>query len=332
MEIIRKWGRGTQGRERRYERSSGSRVGTTAKIRIWRKKMMNAYILPPFDYLEPKSVAQALNLLTKYGDKAKVLAGGTDLLVEMRAGLRAPEVIVSLSSIKGLAYIKSKNGFFRIGATTTLAEIEDSQQVLRQFPVLSEASREIGSLQIRHTGTLGGNLCNAVPSADMAPPLLALDASVSIVGLNGEREMPLERFFTGPHKNALANNELLKEIRFPIRKNPTGAVFIKHAPRRAMEIAIVGVAAAVSAARRSAPAEFVGISLGAVAPTPIRVPKAEKDLTGKVIDSTLAESAGKVAEGESRPISDVRSSADHRQSMVRVLTRRALLGALERIP
>jgi carbon-monoxide dehydrogenase medium subunit len=250
----------------------------------------------------------------------------------MRAGLRAPELLVSLSGLDELRYVRSDRQFFRLGATTTLAEIESSPVVLKAFPVLSEAAREIGSLQIRDTGTVGGNLCNAVPSADMAPPLLALGAGVLIVGPQGERELALEKFFTGPHKNALAAGELLKEVRIPVRENPVGAVFLKHAPRRAMEIAIVGVAAAVSASRRGAPAGYVGISLGAVAPTPIRVPQAEKELTGKTIDVALARAAAAIAEAESRPISDVRSSAEHRRAMVRVLTRRALLEALERLP
>jgi carbon-monoxide dehydrogenase medium subunit len=277
-----------------------------------------------FEYFEPVSLAEASTLLARYGGRAQPLAGGTDLLVELKEQLRRADCVVNIKKIPGL----DRLGFdpqagLRIGALVTARALEVSTLIQEKYPSLLQAVRELGSIQVRNRATVVGNVCRASPSADTLPPLIADGATVSLHGPRGKRSLPLEEFFTGPGKTALALDELMTEIVVPAPAPRTGKFYIKHGRRKAMELATVGVA--VTATEDS----DVRIVLGAVAPTPIRARKAEALLRGKKIDGALIERAAQAALEESRPISNVRASAEYRREMVRVLTRRALTQAMD---
>lgn len=281
-----------------------------------------------FQYHQPKTGAEAIALLRKLGEKAYPLAGGTDLIAKMKARHLSPEHVISLRGLKGLNFIKRTGRSVRIGALTPLRDIEKSPLLSDGFQMLRSAAREVGSVQIRNVGTIGGNLCNASPSADTAPPLMALRAEAKIIGPRGGRRIPLEDFFAGPGRTALRRGELLSEIYVPLPGPGTGSVYIKLGVRRAMDIAIVGVAALITLDPRDRTCRLARIALGAVAPTPIRAFKAEELLAGKALDDDLIERAAALASRAAKPITDVRASADYRREMVEVLTRRALKTAL----
>jgi len=288
--------------------------------------------LPKFVYHVPKSVSEALDLLTKYGETAKVFAGGTDLLVSMKKREIAPEHLINL---KGIAELKGihhdpREGI-RIGALVTLEEIEHSKIVKDKFCVLWDAVNVMASSQVRSLGTIGGNLCSAVPSADTAPPLIALGASVKMVGIHGERSVLVENFFRGPKESVLQRNELLTQILLPNPPQRSSGAYLKLMRRSALDLAIVGVAAFLRLDPNKQICSDARIALGAVAPTPIRAPMAEEILIHKEIDEVLAGVAGKVASMVCRPIDDIRSSLEYRCNMVEVLTKRAVMDAYRRI-
>ncbi len=277
--------------------------------------------------MEPASVAEALSLLASYGGRARALAGGTDLLVQIRNKAVKLEYVIDISLIPGLGYIRfdDKNGL-ALGALTTVRSLERSAELQQRYPVLSQAAGQLGSMAIRNVATIGGNLCNAAPSAENAPSLLGLDARVKIIGPESERTMPLEDFFTGPGKTALRPGELLTEIQVPPPAPHTRGVYLKHSIRGSIDLAITGVAAIVTLDGRVC--RDVKIALGAVAPTPLRARKAEEVLRGEKVTPALVEKAAAAAAEQCRPISDVRASAEYRREMVRVLTRLALTRAL----
>ena len=276
-----------------------------------------------FEYFEPATLGEAIGLLARYQGRAQALAGGTDLLVELKEQLRSADCVVNLKKIPGIGDLAfdAREGL-RIGALVTAREIELSAVILRLYPSLAQAARELGSIQVRNRATIVGNVCRASPSADTLPPLIADAAQVTVNGKNGERRVALEDFFTGPGRTVLSPGELVTELRLPAPVPRTGKVYIKHGRRKAMELATVGVAVSLSAAD-------VRIVLGAVAPTPIRARRAEELVRGRKIDAGSIERAAQAAVEESRPISNVRASAEYRRQMVGVLTRRALTKALE---
>jgi carbon-monoxide dehydrogenase medium subunit len=285
-----------------------------------------------FVYHVPKSVSEALDLLTKYGETAKVFAGGTDLLVSMKKREIAPEHLINL---KGIAELKGihhdpREGI-RIGALVTLEEIEHSKIVKDKFCVLWDAVNVMASSQVRSLGTIGGNLCSAVPSADTAPPLIALGASVKMVGIHGERSVLVENFFKGPKESVLQRNEILTQILLPNPPQRSSGAYLKLMRRSALDLAIVGVAAFLRLDPNKQICSDARIALGAVAPTPIRAPMAEEILIHKEIDEVLAGVAGKTASMVCRPIDDIRSSLEYRCNMVEVLTKRAVMDAYRRI-
>lgn len=280
-----------------------------------------------FDYSTPSTVPQAVALLSQPG--AMPLAGGTDLLVHMRAGIKSPKLLVDLSGL-GLNYVRCENGIIQIGALTTFAEILDSEIIRRYLDCLVEAAAEIGCVQTRNLATMGGNLCSAVPSADAAPPLLVLDARVKIAGCNGERSLALDEFFTGPKRNALQPGELLTEIQIPIPSSRTGTSFLKIGRRKAMTLAVVNVAALITLDRNKRVIENARIALGAVAPTPLRAVQAERLLIGCEISDAVIERAARMAAGEVMPISDLRATTTYRRETSWVLTQRALRQAWQR--
>ncbi len=278
-----------------------------------------------FRYLEPKGKEEAVELMVKHGLKAVVMAGGTDLLVEMKNGKRSPGVIINLKGVRGLDGVKvTKAGDLLMGAMVTLGKVGENESVRKGWPVLSEAAGLVGSVQIRNLGTLGGNICRASPSADMIPPLIVLGASARVWGPEGERSVLLEEFFRGPGETALGKGEFLVEVIVPKRLPCSGGSYLKLSPRKAMDLAIVGVAVEMRLDRRGEKCEGVKIALGAVAPTAIRAREAERVLLGSKVEESLVKKAARCASEESRPISDIRGSEAYRRVMVGVMTQRAI--------
>ncbi|MBU2498471.1 MAG: xanthine dehydrogenase family protein subunit M [Proteobacteria bacterium] len=284
--------------------------------------------LPKFSYHTPGSVSEALELLSAYGSDAKLLAGGTDLLLAMKKRATVPMHLINLKTIPGLCGITADAGGLTIGSLTTIAEIERSDLIRETYSPLWDAACVMASPQIRTLATVGGNLVSAVPSADMAPPLMVLSAQVHITGLSGERTCPVESFFAGPSACTLGPAEILTRITIPAPKGK--GVYLKLMRRGALDLALVGVAAYVSLDAKKV-CNDVKIALGAVAPTPIRAAAAEGVIRSKVLTEGLAVEAGKVAGTECRPITDIRATQSYRGSMVEVLTKRALLQTLDRL-
>lgn len=281
-----------------------------------------------FEYSQPATLDEAAALLRRSGQGARLLAGGTDLLVEIKEQIRHPGHVIDVKRIPGLSHLRfDPADGLRCGALVTVREIETSPVVQDKYRALHAAARELGSIQVRNRATLVGNVCRASPSADTLPPLIADGASLSMHGPAGTREVKMETFFTGPGRTLLEGDEIVTEIRIPPPAPLTGKAYIKHGRRRAMELATVGVA--VSLTRQDDVVQEVRIVLGAVAPTPIRARHAEALLRGQRFGERLVEAAAMAAMNESRPISDVRASADYRRQMVAVLTRRALGQAWE---
>lgn len=281
--------------------------------------------LPKFDHLEAKTIEEACSLLAKYKGKARVIAGGTDLLVSMKGREISPQYIINIKAIPNLDGINySRKDGLVIGAMTTLAAIESSPIIGERFPILSYAAHQTGSPHIRNIGTIGGNLCNAAPSADMAPSLIGLGAKAKIKGLKGERIVTVEEFFLGPGLSILKAGEILTEIQVPNPPPHTRGVYLKLPARTAIDIAVVGVAVVVTLDTKGINIADAKIVLGAVASTPIRARQAEDTIKGKALDDELIQKAAQAAADKAKPISDVRGSASYRKEMVKVLTNRAL--------
>lgn len=286
-------------------------------------------ILSEFEYFAPKTIEEACRLLSQH-DRAKILAGGTDLLVEIKNEVIVPPVIIDLKKIDRLDAIDydEVNGL-RIGSLATIRSIETNQIIRDKYPLLYHGAHVLGSVQVRNRATIGGNICHAVPSGDMLPSLIALGATMRIAGLEGERKVPAEEFFTGVRTTELATGEILLGIDISPMPKKAGGVYLKHTLRRAMDLAIVGVAAFLEKKNDGKGYKNIRIALGAVAPTPIRATKAEEMLEGKNIDIELIDKAAEAASEECSPISDIRASAAYRRAMVKVLVRRAVFGILK---
>lgn len=289
--------------------------------------------LPKFDYVGVDTVGEACAELAKHKrGVARVLAGGTDLLVRMKDRVCEPKYLIGIKKIKGLdKVVYDRSEGLRIGALATHKEVMDSGVAQRRYGSVVEALEKIGTVQVRNLGTVGGNLCNAAPSADSAPILIALGAKVKLAGVGGERELLLERFFKGPGKTALKGDEILTEIIIPNEKLHSGSKYEKLFARTSVDIACVGAACWVLVNPKNRAIKDVRIVLGAVAPVPLRAKRAERVLRGKVATDELIKEAGEVASQEAKPISDIRASKEYRTEMVKVMTRRAVKGALERV-
>ncbi|MFZ4439718.1 MAG: FAD binding domain-containing protein [Syntrophales bacterium] len=285
--------------------------------------------LPDFDYYAPESLTEAIGLLMQLGPSARVLAGGTDILVKMKSGLLAPSALVSLKNLQELRRIRwdADRGLV-IGALATHNEICNSAVVQERFLSLAEAAHKLANNQIRNRGTIGGNLVNAIPSADLPPILIALEAYVTLTGSDGSRNMPVECFFTGASRCALEpEREILTEVVIPPQET-TGSTYLKFGLRQSGALAVVGVAAAVT--MEGDVVRDARICLGAVYKTPTRAIQAEQILVGKRWNNDLLEEAGRAAVGCCLPISDIRGSAEYRRDLVRIFTRRALKCAITR--
>jgi len=280
-----------------------------------------------FEYIAPQTIVEAVAALQQHDDAA-VLAGGTDILLRMRANGPAPQALVDIKRIRGFGELKigTRKGL-TIGPAVTMGQLAASAEIRDRYPALNQGAGLVASVQIRNRATVAGNLCNAAPSADTAPPLLALGARVRISGPRGRRSLLLSNFFTGPGQTALEPGELVTALHVPPVAKRSGSAYTRHTPREAMDIAAVGVAVALTLGRDGTTCEEVAIALGAVAPTPLRARQAEKVLRGHALDEERVADAAECAAGEARPISDVRASAAFRRDLVRVLTGRMVRAA-----
>ena len=282
-----------------------------------------------FDLTLPRTVDDCLKILSERAGDTKLVAGGTDLLPQLKNGLLKPARVVDLSGVAALRTVSMANGGgLRLGAAVTARAIELDARIRSTYAALAESGALVGSVQVRNLATVGGNLCNAAPSADMAPPLIALDAEAVIAGPKGQRRVPLASFFVGVRRTVLAADELLLELVVPDPGRGSGGQYLRHTPRRELDIAVVGVASQITLA--DGVCGKARIALASVAPTPVRAAAAEDALTGQAMTPALIERAAELAVDAARPISDQRGSADYRRHLVRVLTRRTLTAALER--
>lgn len=278
--------------------------------------------------VKPETLKGAIAALGKQG--AMALAGATDLIPEMRQGLARPRLLVDLKHVPGLAGVRRVRGGVSIGALTKVADLLRSPVLAADWPVIVEVARDFGSPQVRNLATVGGNLCNATPSADLPLPLLVLEARLEIVGPAGERELPIADFFRDVNRTALGRGEILTAVVVPRPPIRTAAVCLKLVGRRAMDLAIAASAAAISLAPDGKTCRRARVAAGAVAPIPMRCRAAEALLQGKKLTPALLAEAAAAAAQETKPVSDLRASADYRREMTAVLTRRALAAAFER--
>jgi CO/xanthine dehydrogenase FAD-binding subunit len=282
--------------------------------------------MTPFDYVRPDNLDAVIGLLEKHGPAARLLAGGTDVLVRLRLGHMRPSVVVDLKRARGLeSAIVPVDSSLRVGARSVMADLLADERIRTHFPALVEAARVVGSAQIRHRATLVGNICNASPAADTAPPLLVYDAAANIAGPAGARRVPVAEFFTGPGRTVLSRGEIVSSIDLPIPEGRTGAAFTRLTRRRGVDLASLTVSCLIK------PSGEARLAFGAVAPTPLVI-KDDGDLVAelrrhsKLTDATLDRLVARAS-----PISDVRASRDYRWAMLRVFIGRAVQRAVARL-
>ena len=286
-------------------------------------------LLPRFDFHRPADLTEACEIMAEFGPKAKLLAGGTDLLVNMKHKRLKPDHVVSLDGVEELAGISGNGRGITIGAGTTIAGLVAGELLQRKAHILVQAGANLGSPLIRNRATLGGNLSSARPAADTAPPLMALGASVELASKSGTRTVPLDEFFLGPGQSVIRPDEVMVRILIPLIPDGSGGGYQKLGLRRSMEIGIVNSAAVLELADDGQTIKGARVFLGSVAPTPVRSPQAEKILIGSQADSDTFTKASQAAIGDSCAIDDFRGTIDYRCQMVEILTKRALETALK---
>ncbi len=304
-----------------------------------------------YDYHKPDSLKEALGLMAQYKDEAVFIAGGTDVMVQIEQRKLKPRALISLRNVVDL----KRNEDTTIGAGVTLRELQKNPMIQEHFSALHDAACNLGSIQIRNVATIGGNICTAAPSADTACPLLVLDAKALLVSATGEREVDIDEFFVGPGKTVLRKGEILKEFKIRRFTENTGSVYIKHTRRAAMDLPIVGIAVRITLNRNDVKCrdalcalepiskimgyfedeelkcEDARIAMGVVAPRPIRARHAEAALKGKVLSEKLIAEVSEIAVSEASPRDSVRGEAWYRSEMVKVLVKRGIMKAIERI-
>jgi len=284
-----------------------------------------------FELLQPGSLAEALEMKKDHRERAKILAGGTDLLVLLKDGKLKAQAVMSLGRLSELNFIRSEGERgVAIGALVSHSDVAASRIIQQRCPDLAEACAQVGAAQIQNLGTLGGNLCNASPAADAAPPLLLMDALLTLASARGERRVAIHDFFLGPRRTVLEPDEILQEIFVPQPVGRRGATYLKLGRRKAMEIAIVGVGVAIHLNGSDRIVSECRIAMSSVAPTPLRARRGEAIFANQEIRDELIEEAAEVAAEEASPISDVRATRGYRLDMIRVLCRRAAREALAR--
>ncbi len=286
------------------------------------------HLLPKFDYYEPKDIGEACKLLSQMKGSARIIAGGTDLLVNMKKGLLAPGSLVGIGKIPGISEIEPVNGGISIGAHLIIQKLVEFDFIRKKLSILSRAASVLGSPLVRNRATIGGNIVNARPAADLPPPLIAMGARVRLRSRRQEREVSLDRFFMGPGETVIKPGEVLTHIVIDTPPPFTGGEYIKLMHRRSLEIAIVAVASRVTLDGPDGVIRDARIILSSVAPKAIHAVRAEKALIGERPSEGLFEHAGQIAATECAPIDDIRGGAGYRCSMVGVLTKRTLSGAL----
>jgi xanthine dehydrogenase FAD-binding subunit len=284
-----------------------------------------------FDYAAPTSLSEATALLAGANGSARILSGGTDLIVQLRENLRSADLVVDVKRIPELMALSySRKQGLRLGASVPCNRIYGNAEVSAAYPALADAARIVGGWQIQTRASVGGNLCNSSPAGDTIAPLIALRATCVIAGTSGTRELPVESFCTAPGKNALKKGEILVSITFPPRAESDGSAYKRFIPRNEMDIAVVGAAAWVRLNASGDTIEEARIALGAVAPTAGLAAEASVWLAGKSVTDEAFAKAGELAKRIASPISDMRGTAEFRLHLVGVLTRRTLAKAVER--
>lgn len=293
------------------------------------KPMVNSHLLThDFDYFEVVTLDEIFALLTRYAGKARMMAGGTDLVVMMKMEREKPEAIINITKIPGLKDIhKAADGSTSIGPLVTIYDLQRNSWIRQQYPALAEACASFGSTQVEAMGTLGGNICNGSPAADTPPALIALKASVVLASKNGKRTLPIEEFFLAPGKTALAPDEVLVEVLLPPPAAGAGSVFLKMT-RVAADLAKASLGLQV--VRQGDVLTSASLGMGAVAPRPIRLTRTEELLKGRILTPELIEEAANTASEEITPIDDVRSTADYRRKVTRAMLTDALTAAWDR--
>jgi carbon-monoxide dehydrogenase medium subunit len=281
----------------------------------------------PFSYRTPASLDEALSLLQEYGEDAKVMAGGTALVIMLKQRLLMPDVIISLDHVPGLDTVTVTDGALHLGGLLTHHAAERAPLVQEHCPVLSQTYHDVATIRIRNMATVGGSLAHADPNQDPPVTLLALDAQVAIVAANGQRQVALTDFFTDYYETVLAPDELITAVHVPLPQAHTGSVYCKFLPRSADDYATVGVAATVRLDPATGACAESRIAMGCVGVTPFRAPQAEALLQGQELSEDLLREAGAVAQDATDPLSDTRGSASYKRSMAGVFARRALAQA-----
>jgi len=287
-------------------------------------------LLPKFEFHEPATVEEACQVIGDLGETAKVLAGGTDLLVNMKKKVLAPKHLVSLDRIDALSEVDASNGSLRIGACVKAVDIADADAVKADFPALAEGASKLGSPLIRNLATMGGNLVTARPAADFPPSLIACDAQLLLKSSQGERTVPLADFIQSPGQTVITPQEILVAVMLKRPAAGSGNAYIKLGIRETLEISLVNVAAFLTLGDPDGAIQAARVVMGSVGPTPVLSPSAEKVLVGEKPSEALFLAAGVAAATDSRPIDDFRASADYKRAMVKELTRRALTQAFDR--
>lgn len=284
-----------------------------------------------FEYCEPATLDEAVALLRPRSGQASLIAGGTDLMVQMKEHIRQPDRVINIKKIPGMDdFSYDERTGLTLGALVTTRAVETSPVTQEHYASLCRAATDFASIQVRNRATVVGNVCRASPSADTLPPLIADGAILRIYGPKGRRSTPVERFCLGPGQTMLGAGEIVTHIQIAPPPAHTGKVYIKHGRRAQMELATVGVAVTITI--EGATCKDIAIVLAAVAPTPLRARAAEALVRGKPITTAAIAAVAQAASEEARPIGDVRASAEYRRQMVKVLTRRAIEQAIEEAP
>ena len=284
-----------------------------------------------FDYVRAQSVDEVVSLLSQNGDQARVLSGGTDLLVALREGRRQAKLVIDVKGLPETSQIEySAQGGLKFGAAVPCHRLYNNKEVAAAYPGLMDAAHLIGGTQIQGRASIGGNLCNASPAADSIPSLIAQNATLTIVGPNGTREIPVEELCIAPGRTSLQPGEFLVSIKLPAVKPGSGAAYLRFIPRNEKDIAVVGAGAYVELDESRDNFVAARVSLGAVAPKPLFIAEAGEALAGKPVNEASIAEAARIAQAAATPITDMRGTAEYRKHLSAVMTRRAIEKAVER--
>lgn len=284
-----------------------------------------------FEYFRPKSLEEALSLSARFGEKGRFMAGGTEVINELRMGKSKPEQIIDLKNIPGIDTVVPTTTGLVLGPLTRIRDLETSKYLQNNFPALSQAAGSMASTQVRNKATVGGNICRASPSADMIPPLMALSSLLKLTGNTGDRMIPIGEFLLGPGKTAIKPGEIMTGIHIPCLRHNSACTYIKLSPREQMDLAVVGVAVMLGMDEYKSKLIDIKVSLGAVGPTSLMAPQAANILIGQYITQELIEQSAAMAAVESKPMTDIRASEWYRRKMVAVLVKRAINYSLNSI-